>query len=169
MHHQGAAHRLRGTLRTFRALADPASGADRGDERVRQVEPARVDELAGVFQRAAEPDGEVAVVPAPIAGTGPPHRAGQREVALGVGRLDDLGDDPPRVAETRVDVQRGQAPEKRAKGKLALAKRLDTLPAGSMRSMKKGMPRALGRLSVVSRWQVCSKLTPKRDFTRAMS
>ncbi len=59
-------------------------------------------------------------------------------------------------------LQRGQEPPKRENGKAAPANRLETLPAWSTRSMKNGTPRELGRDRVVSRWQTCSKLAPKR-------
>ena len=63
----------------------------------------------------------------------------------------------------------GQAPEKRAKRIPDALNRLEMFPATSMRIMWKGMPQAPGRRSVVSRWQACSKPTPKRRPITSMS
>ena len=66
-------------------------------------------------------------------------------------------------------IQRGQVPPKRAKLKPPPLRRFDTLPALSTRMKKNGTPRAPERCSVLSRWQTCSKLAPKRCCSRSRS
>jgi len=55
------------------------------------------------------------------------------------------------VSKVECTFQSGQVPPNFENGKVPEENRLETLPALSTRSMKKGMPRALGRCSVVSR------------------
>ena len=54
-------------------------------------------------------------------------------------------------------------------GTAAAANRLEMFPAESTRNMKNGTPRAVGRDSVVMRWQTCSKLAPNRAPICSMS
>ena len=68
----------------------------------------------------------------------------------------------PGVRNAVNKTQRGQAPEKRAKRRPDALKCFEMFPAMSMRTMWNGTPSAPGRRSVVSRWQVCSKLARKR-------
>ena len=75
-----------------------------------------MDQAVGVFQLAAEADGQVVVV-----GALPRDGAGQGEPALAVGGLDDLGQDAAGEREGLCRRQRGQPPPNRAKGKAAEA------------------------------------------------
>ena len=64
----------------------------------------------------------------------------------------------PGVMNAPWTFQRGHRPEKRAKRMPEAEKRLEMLPAMSMRMKWNGTPSRPGRRSVVSRWQTCSKL-----------
>ena len=102
--------------------------------------------------------------------TGADHGAGEAEECGAVRQLRHLHHAPaPGVASATCTTQRGHEPPKRANGKPAAENRLDTLPAGSTRTKKNGTPRSPGRCNEDSRWQACSKLTPKRAASASMS
>jgi hypothetical protein len=75
----------------------------------------------------------------------------------------------PGVRKAWKTFHRGQAPLKRAKRSPEAEKRLEMLPAMSMRTKWNGTPSAPGRRRVVSRWHTCSKLVRKRWPRRSMS
>src|SRR6202043_1443184 len=66
------------------------------------------------------------------------------------------------VSKVECTFHSGQVPPNFENGKVPEENRLETLPALSTRSMKKGTPRALGRCKVVRRWHTCSKPALKR-------
>ena len=75
----------------------------------------------------------------------------------------------PGVSNVACTFHSGQVPPNFENGNVPDEKRFEMLPAWSTRSMKNGTPRAVGRCSVVRRWQICSKLVPKRWPSRPMS
>ena len=107
-------------------LADAAGGADRGGGGIAQVEAPGIDQPFSVFQFAAHADGEFRVLLG-VADGGPGHGAGQGEVALAVGGLDDLGHQPAGGrGSPQWMFQRGQAPPDRAKGKVGAGRTAST-------------------------------------------
>src|SRR5215831_9383737 len=92
----------------------------------------------------------------------PAHHLRDREITRAVRQLDHLLEQLSGVSKVECTFHSGQVPPNFENGKVPEEKRFETLPALSTRSMKKGMPRALGRDNVVRRWQTCSNPTLKR-------
>ena len=149
-------------LLAVEVLAEAAGDADRHRRvGVLEIDAVGVDQLARVAHLAAQADGLHGVRHVVAAGVLRMVRAMQKYM-MPSGMRETCMRIMPGVRNAPSTFQRGQAPLKRAKRMPEALKRFEMLPATSMRIMWNGTPSAPGRRSVVSRWQTCSKLAPKR-------
>ena len=136
-----------------RGCGSPARSHSRQDRpmptaRPLQVEPVGIDQRPGACADRRSPSPRHA-----RAAARPSAPAGGRRCGRSRGRRRRPAARRPAPAPSpgwrrrACTTQRGQEPPKRANGKPAAEKRLETLPAGSTRRKKNGTPRAPGRCS----------------------